>query len=76
MEDYQATLTVREFLRQNPEYIPNVRQIIDPDNDAETLTALDTEGLIAFVDWTIQTGRGNTTKAARFREHLRQKFGM
>jgi len=75
MEETQASLIVRKFLQENPEYIPNVRQVPDTDNPGETLTAMDTEGLIAFTDWTIREGLGDVPKAKRFREHLRQKFG-
>ena len=60
---------VNRFLKDKPEYIPDVKYI-----DGEL--CLNTDALIAFTDWTISGNvSGDLAKAKRFREALRQKFG-
>lgn len=64
--------TVGEFLRDHPEYLPDVKWM---EVEGRQELMLNTDALIAFTDWTIRTGRGSPEKARRFREQLRKRFG-
>lgn len=69
---------MRAFLKDHPEHLVGVRRVTArmavPGRDLEDLL-MDLDTLIAFVDWTIRTGRGDTMMATRFREDLRKRFG-
>lgn len=66
---------VQQFLAEHPEHIPGVRTLPRDHPIAPGEVVLDTDAVIAICDWTIRTGRGNTTKAQLFREMLRKQFG-
>lgn len=66
---------VRQFLGECPQHIQGVRYLPDPRAGGKRELMLDTDTLIAFADWTISTGRGDTAKARKFREALRKRFG-
>jgi len=63
---------VREFLRDHPEYIPDV-QYCQVDGRRELM--LNTDATIAFADWVIRTGRGDLKEAREFRKYLRRRYG-
>ena len=63
---------IGEFLKDHPEYIPDARWL---EVEGRPELCLSTDGVIAFADWTIATGRGDAAKARRFREMLRKRYG-
>lgn len=68
-------LAVREFLTEHPEFIPDFRYL-PLDSGGEPELVMSTDGMIAFADWTIRTGRTKDMKKAKqFREAMRQRFG-
>lgn len=66
----QTDAAIRDWLKDQPEHIPGVRQ------DAEHGTVMDTAATIAFTEWSIVNGRtGNPKRAKAFLKEFRAKFG-
>lgn len=64
---------VRQFLAEHPEHIQGVKRF-PVDGSDEPELCLDTTTLMAFVGWTIETGRGDRHKARKFRRWLRDRI--
>ena len=63
----------RWFLRENPEWIPDVRECVV---EGERDTAMTTQCALAFTLWRLRTRRGDQEDARRNREQLREQFGI
>lgn len=73
MEMHEAV--IRVFLEECPEHIQGTKRMSANHPTCPGELMLDTDTLIAFADWTIRTGRGDTRKAKAFREAMRERFG-
>lgn len=63
---------IREFLKEHPEHIPEFRSAVRNGVDDVFMS---TDGMIAFTEWTIKKGYGNTAKAKQFRKWIKEKTG-
>jgi len=62
---------IREFLKEHPQYIPEVSQ---EDFGTGAETALSAAGVAAFLRWGSRTGRCDPAKSRRLLDALKAKF--
>jgi hypothetical protein len=66
-----SDLFVREFLKEKPEYIPDAKHF---DVGGQKDLCLTTDGMIAFVEWSIEKGHvGHVDKAHEFIAYLKSR---